>query len=168
LPQFLHDGQIYCEVRRAVGERDAFTQSRVGVDHGGRDVLIVVLQAHFEIPERFVDLRLFQEYFRRTTPDHHQTICAGRLLEVEDVGAYLLRKAHFVARSLYIWAVQSLDVVLVEDRGQRFDTLKARLHLVQERLLKNAGFARCFVHIVFKEVPTGKNQVLQFDERHKL
>src|SRR5205085_11248011 len=57
---------------------------------------------------------------------------------------------------------------LFRSRLARFDGGKERLHLLQEVALQHASFGSGGVHVVFKDVPTGKNQIAQLGQRDEI
>ncbi len=101
------------------------------------------------------------ERLGRAAPDHHQAIGAARLLELADVVAHLLGEFHLVLALLHVGAVELLDVVLVEDGLARLDGREERLHLLQQRAVEHTGLAGRRVHVVFEDVPTGEDQVIE-------
>ena len=165
----MHHRNIDRQVRRAVGKGHAFLQRGVGIDHRGRDVLVVGLQSLLERLHRvWCTAPGFDERLGRAAPDHHQPVGAARLLEVADVLANLLGQLHLVLALLHVGAVELLDVVLVEDRLARLDRRQERLHLLQQRAIEHACLARCGVHVVFEDVPAGEDQVVELRQRNKV
>jgi len=58
-------------------------------------------------------------------------------------------------------AVQPLDVILVKDGGHWLDPLQGRLHFGQHVFVEHCGMHGGLVHVVFEDVPTGKDHVVQ-------
>ncbi len=165
LGQFEHGREVDCEVRCAVGKGNALLQCGVGVDHGGRDADVVRLEAFFEGCDGLVHGCGLKKDFGRAAPDHDDAVYG--LFEGPDVFAHLLGEIALVLALFHVGAVQPLDVVLVEDGGQRLDGFEVRLDLLQRVLVEHLGVAGGFVDVVFEDVPSGEDDVLklgQWDE----
>ena len=124
-----HGRHVDGEIRRAVGERNALCQRRVGVDLRGRDAGIVGLKAFLEGFDGLMNGGRLEEDFSRAAPDHDDAIDC--LSECLDVGAHLVGEVALVLALLDVRAVEALDVVLVEDRGQRLDGFEVGLELLK-------------------------------------
>ncbi len=146
---------------RTVGERHTFLQRGVGVDHGGRNVFVIGAHAFFEGRHRLMHRPSFDEGLGRATPDHDQALGAAGLLEVADVVAQLLGQLHLVLALFHVGTVEPLHVILVEDSFARLDLGEKGLDLVQQRDLEHARVARGGIHVVFEDVPSGEDQVVQ-------
>ncbi len=164
----MHRRNIDRQVRRAIGERHAFLHRRIGVDHRRRDVLVVGLQRLLERLDGLVHRARLDEDLGRAAPDHHQPVGAARLLEVANVLAHLLGQVHLVLALLHVRAVELLHVVLVEDRLARLDRRQEGLHLLEQRAVEHAGFAGGRIHVVFEDVPAGKDQVVELRQGNKV
>ena len=111
--------------------------------------------------------RLLHEYLGRPAPNHHQPVGTGALLEIADVGSKLLREIHLRLARLNVMTIQLLHIVAIEDSLARLHRLEKRLYLLEQLFLENACLAGGGVHVVFKDVPTGENQVVEIGERNK-
>ena len=90
-----------------------------------------------ESSNRLVDGRRLEKNLRRAAPDHHHAI--DGLLEGLDVGAHLVSQLALALALLDVRAVQALDVVLIEYRGQRLDGFKIGFQLTESFLLQHLG-----------------------------
>ena len=154
------------EIGRAVGEGHALAERGVGVDLRRRDAEVVVLEALFEGFDGLVNGRGLEEDFGRAAPDHDHAI--DGLLEGLDVGAHLVGEIALVLALLHVRAVEALDVVLIEDRGQRLDGFEIRLELLERLLVEHLGVRGGLVDVVFEDVPAGEDDVVQIGERNKI
>ncbi len=106
---------------------------------------------------------------RRGAPDHHQPVAAVRLLEVADVLANRLGELQLVRRLLDVRAVEALDVVVVEDRRHRLDSLQEvgdRFDVVVA--VQHAGLEGGFVGVVGDRVPGAEDELVEPGQRHEL
>jgi hypothetical protein len=85
----------------------------------------------FQLGYRFMSRAAFDERFRRTAPDHHQTIGSALPFKVADVLAKLFRQFHLVLARLYVRTIEALHVVLIEDCFARLDGREQRLYLFE-------------------------------------
>src|SRR5205814_1286878 len=67
----------------------------------------------------------------------------------------------------YVGTVQPLDVIVIEDCFARLDGAKKRLHLIEQCALEHAGIGGGSVHVIFKNVPPSKNQIVESSQRYK-
>src|SRR5690349_7333487 len=109
----------------------------------------------------------FNKRICRATPDRYQTGSARTFLEIANVLAHLLGKVHLALALLYVGAVQPLDIVVIEDCFARLDGAKKWLHLIEKFAFEYASVGRGGVHVVFKNVPPGKDQIVESGQRHK-
>ncbi len=156
------------EVGSAVGEGHAFLQRGVGVDHGGRDHLIIARKPFSKASSDWCTL----PGLIKVSVEPHQIMTSRSApldaLELADIVAQLLGQVPLVLALLHVRAVQVLHVILVEDRLARLDGRQERLHLVEQRMVEHAGIARRRVHVVVEDVPAGEDQVAQVGQRHKV
>src|SRR5437867_2171085 len=110
---------------------------------------------------------LFNKGLCRTAPDHYQPACARVLLEVADILPHLLDKIHLVLAFFYVGTVQPLDVIVIEDCFARLDGAKKRLHLIEQCAFEHAGIGGGGVHVIFKDVPPGEDQIVESSQRYK-
>ena len=110
-------GHVRGEVGGAVGVGDARLDRRVGVDHRGRDLGIVQLQAPLELLQRRVHLARLLVDLGGAAPDHDQAREVVLLLEAEDVRGHLLREVPLVLALLDALSPQLLHVRGIEDGG---------------------------------------------------
>ena len=103
--------------------------------------------------------RRLHEDFRRSGPDHHDAV--DGLLEGANVGDNLLGQIALVLAFLHMRAVQPLHVIAVENCRHRLDGFKIRLELFEDLGLQNFSVRGSLVHVVFKDVPTGKDDIVQ-------
>ena len=139
---------------------------RVGVDHRGGDVLIVVVQAANKAFYVLMDLGLCNEFFGRGAPDHDQPVATVVLFEAPDVVTNGLHEGKLGARNLSIGAVDSPYVIVVEHCRHWSD----RLHEIGYGLqlfvtVQNAGLSRRFVGVVGDRVPRSEYQLVEFCQR---
>ena len=127
------DGEIRC----AVGEGHALAERGIGVDLRRRDADVVRLEALFEGFDGLVNGRGLEEDLGGAAPDHDHAI--DGLFEGLDVGANLVGEIALVLARLDVRAVKALDVVLVEDGGQRLDGLEIGLELLEGFLVEHLG-----------------------------
>ena len=113
--QLVHRRDIDGQVRRAVGERHALLQRGVGVDHRGRDLLVVLASA----PSRRLHATDAPRSARcKTSVDPHQMV-TRRLAPLDFLKsrmscAQLLGQIHLVLALLDVGAVDLLDIVVIE------------------------------------------------------
>ena len=162
LRQLDHRGNIDGEVRCAVGEGDALTERGIGVDLRRRDADVVGLEALFEGFDGLVNGRGFEENLSRAAPDHDDAI--DGLFEVLNVVADLVGEVALVLARLDVRAVQALDVVLIEDGGQRLDGLEIGLELLEDFLVEHLCVCGRLVDVVFEDVPSGEDDVVKIRE----
>src|SRR5207248_299858 len=80
---------------------------------------------------------------------------------------HLLYKIHLVLAFFYVSTVQPLDVIVIEDCFAWLDGAKKRLHLIEQSALEHARIGGGGVHVVFKNVPPGKDQIVESSQRYK-
>ena len=166
--QFAERRHVDAEVRRTVRVRHTLHQRSVGVEHRGRDRLIVALHRRLEGLDRLVSLRRPHEDLGRSAPDHDHPVAAILLTEPTDILAELFGQLLLRPATLDVLAVQPTHVVLVEDRGHRLDRaqeIRDRLDIAQ---LQRAGLGRALVRIVGDRVPRAEDQVIERRERHEI
>ena len=166
--EFLHRRDIDRQVGRAIGERDVLHERGVGVNLRGGDIRMALLQPFFEALRPTGAPRRLRVALGRAAPDHHQALRSGGLLEVADILAKLLGEVHLVLALLDVGAVDQLDVIVVEYRLPRLDRLQEGLDLLQQFLFEHARLAGGGIHIVFKNVPAGEDQIVKLRQRDKI
>src|SRR5439155_865287 len=67
----------------------------------------------------------------------------------------------------YVGTVQPLDVIVIEDCFARLDGAKKRLHLIEQCAFEHAGIGGGGVHVIFKDVPPGEDQIVESSQRYK-
>ena len=77
-------------------------------------------------------------------------------------------RSRLVLALLHVRAVEALDVVLVEDGGQRLDGFEIGLELFEDFLLENLGVGGALVDVVFEDVPAGEDDVVQVGQRNEI
>jgi hypothetical protein len=110
--------------------------------------------------------RRLQEDLRRPSPQHNHAI--HRLLERLNIGNHLHRQIALVLALLDMRAVQPLHIVLIEDRRHRLDRFQKRLDLRQMIVVQHLGMSRRLVNVVVKNIPAGKDNIVQARQRHKV
>ena len=110
----------------------------------------------------------FKKGFGRAAPDRNQAGRPRTLLEVPDIGAYLLRQIHLVLALFNVRSIELFHVIPVENCLSGLDRGEKRLHLIEELSIQHPGFRCCGVHVVIENVPTGKDQIIQVRQRDKL
>ncbi len=159
LGQLDHRGNVDGKIGCAVGEGDALTERGIGVDLRGRDADVVGLEALFEGFDGLVNGGGFEEDFSRSAPDHDHAI--DGLFEGLNVGANLVGEIALVLARLDMRAVKALDVVLIEDGGQRLDGFEIGLELLEGFLVEHLGVRGSLVDVVFEDVPAGEDDVVE-------
>src|SRR5580704_1903329 len=165
--KLVHGWDVDGEVGGSVGEGHAFFQRGVAVDHRGRDVFVILLQRFFESFHRLVNGAGLNEGLGRAAPDGNEAGGAGSLAELADIVADLLGEIHLGLALFNVGSIDFLDVVVIEDSGARRDLLQERLDLLEEIAVEDTGLGGSVEHVVFEDVPTGEDQVLERSERNE-
>ena len=100
--ELLHNRQINREIGRSIGERDAFLQCRIGINHRRSNVLVIGFQAFLEGFDGLVNRGGLEKNLGRPAPDHH--LAVGCFLEGLNIGAKLLGQIALVLPLLDIRA----------------------------------------------------------------
>ena len=157
------------EIRRAIGEGYPLHKRRPGVDHRGRDALVVRLHRCFKVLEIAMRLSRLEENFRGRAPDHDQPVAAVPLLELADVLADRLRRLHLRSRLLDICPLQTLHIEVVEHSGHWLDCLEERPDRLDVLVpVENTTVRGRLVGVVWDRVPRPKHKLIQFGKRDKL
>ena len=165
--KFEHDRKIDGQIRRAVGERHAFHQRRVGIDHRGRDHFVVLSQRLLERLHRLVRFGGLDVGLGRSAPHGDEATGAAGLSEIADVVAQLLGEIHLGLALLHVGPVDLLHVVVIEHGSARLNRREKRLQLLEQAVVEHARIGRGFVHVVFEDVPAGEDQIVESGERDK-
>ena len=163
----MHRRNIDREIRRSVRERHSLHQRCIRINHRGSDFGAALIKRLLERFDRAMRCGLLHEYLGRPAPNHYQPVCTGAFLEIADVGPKLLREIHLRLARLDVMTIQLLHIVAIEDSLARLHRLEKRLYLVEQLFLENACLTGGGVHVVFKDVPTGENEVVEIGERNK-
>src|ERR1019366_1462199 len=107
------------------------------------------------------------EALSRSAPDGNQAAGAARFLEVADVLAKLLGQVQFVLPLFHVRPVDLLDVLVIEYSLHWRDGTEPLLHFVEQVALEHARIAGSRVHVVFKNIPAGEDQIVESGERDK-
>src|ERR1035441_6320526 len=89
----------------------------------------------------------FNEALGRSAPDGNQTAGPAPFLDVRPVDL--------------------LDVLVIEYSLHRGDGAETLLHFVEQVALEHARIAGSRVHVVFKNIPAGEDQIVESGERDK-
>ncbi len=100
----------------------------------------------------------------RSAPDGDQATGLARFFEVADVLAKLLGQIHLVLALLDVGAVNFFDVVVIEDGLHGRDGAETAFHFVEEIALEDSGIAGGGVHVVFEDVPSGEDEIVEAGE----
>ena len=157
--ELLHHRQIDSEVGCAVRKGNSFLKSGIGINHRGRDILVIFFETFFEGCDRLMHGSRGKEDLCRSAPDHYLAI--GDFLIGLDVGAKLLRQIALVLSLLHVGAAQPLDIVLIEDRGHGPDAFEEGPNLPQLLVLEHPRRARRLEHVVFENIPAGKTKIVE-------
>ena len=161
-------GNVRGEVGGAVRVGDARLDRGVGVDHRGRDLGVVELEAPLELLQRRVHLARLLVDLGGAAPDHHQPREVVLLLEAEDVRGHLLGEVPLVLALLDALSPQLLDVGGVEDGGPGPHGLQEGLQRLEVLVVEHARLARGLVGVVLEDVPAPEDHVFQAGEGHEL
>src|SRR5579872_7472136 len=97
----------------------------------------------------------------RTAPHGDQPAGAARLFEVANVLAQLLGQIHLRLPFFNVWTVDLFDVIVIEYGRTWSDRRQERLELVEKTVVEHSGIRRGFEHVVFEDVPAGKDEVVE-------
>jgi hypothetical protein len=90
---------------------------------------------------------------RRETPeDVHHHLCV----------------IHLGAFRFHVWAVQALDIFLVENGLHRPDRGERLFELIEQRGIEHTGLCRRFVGVVFEDIPAADDDVFQASQGHEI
>ncbi len=109
---------------------------------------------------------LFEEDLCRSAPDHDLPIGLG--LELGDVVADLVCQVALVLAGLDGGSVEALDVVLVEDAGERLDGLEKGLDLGELVAIEHLRVAGGVVKVAAENIPAGEDQVVELCEGNEV
>jgi hypothetical protein len=149
------DGEVGC----AVGEGDALFERSPGVEHGGRDVGIVLDETLLEGFEGLVDGSGLDEDFGGASPDHDLPVGLG--FELSDVVANLVGEVALVLASLDFLAFETLDVVLVEGCGHGLDGFEEGANLFKLIAIEYLSRFGGVVQVTAEDVPSGKDEIVE-------
>ena len=110
--------------------------------------------------------RGLEEDFGRAAPDHDHAI--DRLAEGADIFDHLVGEFALGLALLHMGSVQTLHIELIEDRRHWLDGFEIGLELSQNFGLQHLRVRGRLVDVVFKNVPTGEDHVVQIGQRHKV
>ena len=89
-------------------------------------------------------------------------------LERANVRNDLIRQIALVLALLDVWAVEALDVTLIEHRRHRLDRLELIPDLLQLPRVEHTGRPRRGVAVFFEDVPAAEDNVVQIRQRNEL
>ena len=167
--QLHHHRRIDRQVRRPVGERDAFQHRRIGIDPRRRDRDVVGRQRRVERLAGLVGGGAFHEDLGGGGPDEHQAVAVVLGLEVTHVLADHLHQTHLGVGALDVLTLEPLDVVLVEHGRHRLDTLQQigdRLDMVVA--VEHATPDGRVIGVFLDRIPRPEHDVVQVGQRHEV
>ncbi len=115
-----------------------------------------------------MNFRRFNENFRRSRPNHHQSITAFFFFKFGNIGNQLLGKFHFVLARFDVFARDALDVILLENCRHRLQRFELFAQIFDLRFLQNASIKRRFVSRIGKNIPRAEHDIVQIRNRHKI
>ncbi len=154
------------KIRRTVGKRNPFLQRSPRIQHGRRDVGIVVDQALLECLQRLVHSRRLNVDLRRSAPDHHLAIGLG--LELRNVVADLAGEVALVLADLLMLRRETLHPALVEGRRHRLDALQKVLHALDLIAVEHASRLGSVIQVAAEDIPARKHQVIELRNRRPI
>jgi len=157
------------EVRRAVGERNAFEDRGVCVEHRRRDGRVVGVDRFLERLKVLVCRARLDELLGRCAPDHHDAVDLLVVAETVDVFANRIQHRPLVDGAECVVGADVLHVFAVERRLHRADAAQRvgdRLDVA--RALEHAGALRGNVRVIRERIPRAPLDVFQLGEWYKV
>jgi hypothetical protein len=143
-------------------------EGRVGVDHRGRDLRVVLGEALLEALEAAVDLRSLRERLGRGAPDDDRASDAALPLERLYVLHDLVRVIELGLGGLRVRAVELLHPVPVEVALHRLHGRKGGPRQLEVGVIEDACLLRGGVAVIGEDVPGRDLDVLDAGERDEV
>ena len=130
-------------------------------------ILVVSLHGSLKSSHCAMDLLVNGHiYLSRSSPEHYYTLYTCSSLEIADIFTDLLGHIPTILNLLYIVAIKTLCIVMVESSLQRLDSLELLLNRVDIFLFEHLSIDRRLVGVGRIYIPCAEYNVIEICQRH--
>ena len=121
-----------------------------------------LFQPLFKRRKRLVDRRRGEKDLGRAAPDHH--LALGHLFIGLNVGPQLLGQIALILALLDVAALQTLDVILIENRGHGPDPFEEGANGLQLVAIENVRCSGRLEHVFGENVPAREAEIIELGQ----